>query len=453
MLTCLGMENFKAWRCIEKMRLGRITGVFGANSSGKSSILQFLLMLKQTAAASDRSLVLNLGDSRALVNLGPFRELITDHAQGAKLGIHLDWTTPSSLVVKNPESADILFQSDQLAFGASVGTNGGDKLLVESMRYGLGNVGFSMRRKDNGEYLLEPENTSFKFLRKHGRRWPLPAPAKFYGFPDEVRAYHENAAFLSELELELEKLLGSVYYLGPLRVHPLREYTWAGGDPADMGPRGENAIPAILAARDRGERISRGRGIKQLSLEEYVAYWLKRLGLIHSFRVEEIKPGTNLYRVHVKHSSRSTEVLITDVGFGVSQILPVLVLCYYVPPGSTILLEQPEIHLHPSVQAELADVFIDAALNRRVQLVIESHSEHLLRRLQRRLAEEDGGLTEKDIALYFCSSTESGSAITELDLDMYGEIRNWPGAFFGDELADIAAQSKAAMKRRKSKPT
>ena len=450
MLTTLGMENFKAWRSIEKMRLGLITGIFGANSSGKSSLLQFLLMLKQTAAASDRSLVLNLGDSRALVNLGPFRGLVTDHAQGARLGIRLNWTTPAPVVVKDPESADrILFQEDQLAFGASVGTNGGDKLVVESMRYGLGAVGFSMRRKDSGEYLLEPENTSFKFLRKQGRRWPLPAPAKFYGFPDEVRAYHENAAFLSELELELEKLLGSVYYLGPLRVHPLREYPWAGGDPADMGPRGENAIPAILAARDRGVRISRGRGIKQLSLEEYVAFWLKRLGLIHSFRVEEIKPGTNLYRVHVKHSPRSTEVLITDVGFGVSQILPVLVLCYYVPTGSVILLEQPEIHLHPSVQAELADVFIDAALNRRVQLVIESHSEHLLRRLQRRLAEELGGLSEDDIALYFCSSTESGSAITPLDLDMYGEIRNWPQGFFGDELADIAAQSRAAMRRRK----
>ena len=69
------------------------------------------------------------------------------------------------------------------------------------------------------------------------------------------------------------------------------------------------------------------------------------------------------------------------MGIGVSQVLPVLVLCYYVPEGSTIILEQPELHLHPSVQAGLADVFIDVIKHRNVQILLESHSEHLLRRL------------------------------------------------------------------------
>ena len=75
-----------------------------------------------------------------------------------------------------------------------------------------------------------------------------------------MRTYHQNAGFLSELELEFEKMLRNVYYLGPLRDYPKREYTWAGGDPADMGRRGEYAIAAILAARERGEKISRGMG-------------------------------------------------------------------------------------------------------------------------------------------------------------------------------------------------
>ena len=116
------------------------------------------------------------------------------------------------------------------------------------------------------------------------------------------------------------------------------------------------------------------------------------------------------------------KVLITDVGFGVSQILPVIVLCYYVPRGSTIILEQPEIHLHPAVQAWLADVFIDAVNTRGIQIILESHSEHLLTRLQRRIAE--GAISPDKTALYFCHMENSESKIEKLDVDLYGNITN-----------------------------
>jgi len=154
-----------------------------------------------------------------------------------------------------------------------------------------------------------------------------------------------------------------------------------------MGQRGERVVEAILAARESGFRLSRGKGIPKETLEKRVATWLKELGLIDSFLVEPIsKEGGNIHRVKVRRSSNSPDVLITDVGFGVSQILPAIVLCYYAPQGSIIILEQPEIHLHPAVQAGLADVFIDAVRTRGVQIIFASHSEHLLRRLQRRVA-------------------------------------------------------------------
>jgi predicted ATPase len=137
------------------------------------------------------------------------------------------------------------------------------------------------------------------------------------------------------------------------------------------------------------------------------------------------------------------------VGFGVSQILPVLVLCYYVPEGSTLILEQPEIHLHPAVQAGLADVFIDAIKTRKIQIIVESHSEHLLRRLQRRVAEESESLSNTDIAIYFCATGQDGtSQLTTLNLDPFGNITNWPPGFFGDEMGDLVAMTEAAMKRQ-----
>jgi predicted ATPase len=177
-----------------------------------------------------------------------------------------------------------------------------------------------------------------------------------------------------------------------------------------------------------------------------VAWWLQELGLIYSFKLEPVAKGSNLYRVSARTSPSSSEVLITDVGFGVSQVLPVLVLCFYAPEGSTILLEQPEIHLHPSAQAGLADVLVDAVQRGGVQIVLESHSEHLLRRLQRRIAEEK--IDADDVALYFCHRKDGWSEADRLNLNLYGYIENWPEGFFGDQMEEVSAMANATQRRR-----
>ena len=144
----------------------------------------------------------------------------------------------------------------------------------------------------------------------------------------------------------------------------------------------------------------------------------------------------------------TTEVLLPDVGFGVSQILPVLVNCAILPEGSTLLLEQPEIHLHPFAQAALADVLIKTVQNRNLQIIVESHSEHLLRRIQRRIAREV--IHPDSVALYFCHLENGSSAIEKLEVDAYGNITNWPTDFFGDEMGELADMTVAAMERRKA---
>ena len=168
--------------------------------------------------------------------------------------------------------------------------------------------------------------------------------------------------------------------------------------------------------------------------------------MIHGFRLEELKEGLNVYHVLVQVTLHSPEVSLTEVGSGVSQILPVLVACFSAPEGSTITLELPELHLHPSVQSGLADIFIDAYKTRHVQIILESHSEHLLRRLQRRMAEE--AITPEDVKLYFCSLKDGESKLLPLDLDEYGNIRNYPDGFFGDDFEEIAKMSKAGIERR-----
>jgi predicted ATPase len=458
MLTRLKLGNFKSWATTGDLVLKPITGFFGANSSGKTSILQALLLLKQTADSADRGLVLQFGEKNSLVNLGDFRSVIHRHADENELRLALDWRVAKPLTVKNVKgSNEPVVQDDQLGFTTVVRDENGSagksiRLTVPELRYRVGKVTFGMRKRaDRNEYKLfsEGADADFQFVRTPGRAWPLPSPAKCYGFPDQVRAYYQNAGFLSDLELALEERLRSIYYLGPLRAYPERTYTWAGTQPSDMGQAGEQAVHAILSSRDRGEKISRGRGRGRgpVSLEQYVAEWLKKLGLIAEFKVEAVKEGSQIFQVKVKKTTGSSEALLTDVGFGVSQILPVIVLCFYVPEGSTVILEQPEIHLHPAVQARLADVLIDAYRKRHVQIIVESHSEHLLRRLQRRIAENE--LSNADAAFYFCEWTDQASIATPLNVDLYGSIANWPRDFFGDEFGEIEAMQTAMIQRKK----
>jgi hypothetical protein len=321
----------------------------------------------------------------------------------------------------------------------------GKNISVKNMKYYLDDeISFGMQSKSDESKEYDLDSSGFNFVRKRQRAWPLPGPVKFYGFPDQVNLYYQNAGLLSDLQLELVQMLKRVHYLGPLREFPKRYYTSKGTTPSDLGPKGEFVVDAILASREKGKYISPGHKRPRKTLEERIAYWLKELGLIHSFKVEHI--GSSLYEVKVKRGPKSSEVLITDVGFGVSQILPVLVMCYYVPEGSTILLEQPEIHLHPSVQMGLADVFIDVAKNRNVQVILESHSEHLLNRLLRRLAEKS--VIKDDVALYFCDVGTTGSQLNKLDINLYGEISNWPVDFFGDQFGEVAARQKAQLERQ-----
>jgi predicted ATPase len=176
------------------------------------------------------------------------------------------------------------------------------------------------------------------------------------------------------------------------------------------------------------------------------------MGLISAFRVAEVADGSGLYRVYVKRDAGSPETLITDVGFGVSQVLPALVLLHYAPRGSIVILEQPEIH--PAVQAALADVILTTAKNRGIQVIVESHSEHLLHRLLRRVAEGHSAphteVSNADLALYFCKSRDGVSTAERLRTNIFGGIENWPDDFFGDLSGDIYAREVAGAKKRKN---
>ena len=341
----------------------------------------------------------------------------------------------------------LLFEGERLETRCEVGLRQA-RLWARELTYRFDDVDFTARPRGRSqkEFELATDDEQFQFIRKRGRAWPLSSPVKTHLFPNEVRGFYQNAEFLGDFEWEYEILMDSIFYLGPLRESPRREYHWSGSNTADVGRRGEWTVDAILSATRDGEKRSLGFKKRKKTFQEMVAYWLNELGLVHAFRLEEVAEGTNLYRAIVKTSSTSVPTALTDVGFGVSQVLPALVLLYHVPEGSTVLMEQPEVHLHPAVQCGLADVMLNVAEARGVQVIVESHSEHLMRRLQRRVAEE--AASSEDVKLYFVSATQGVAKASDLVLNEWGEIENWPENFFGNEMGEIAAITKASMRRR-----
>lgn len=424
---------------------GRVTGLFGTNSSGKTSILQFLLLLKQTKEATDRLLSLELNGD--YVELGTIRDAVYRHNEALDIDTSIAFERSAPLTLADPAARRRTLASGKV-FKLTSNTVV-ERQVPQTVRlaYTLGGHEFGIQpgTKAKDYVLTHRGEGAFRFVRTQGRAWGLPAPIKGYAFPDQARTYYQNAQFLSDLEAAYEKAIDSIFYLGPLREYPQRDYLWARSRPADVGQRGEKAIDAILSATVSGETLNLRPRAKLMPFQEMVAYWLRHLGLIHSFKVEEIAEGSNRWQAKVITREGASEVLLTDVGFGVSQVLPVITLLLYVPEESTVLLEQPEIHLHPLAQANLADVLLYAATRRRVQVLLESHSEHLLLRLQRRIAEE--AISSDTVKLYFCDVRHGGSELTPLWLDVLGQIENWPANFMGDAFGETAAAERARLRR------
>jgi predicted ATPase len=457
MLSALQIKNFKIWKDTGEIRMAPITLFFGANSSGKSSIGQFLMMLKQTVESPDRKAVLYPGGRNTAVQLGSFQEMVFHRAAENKMFFQYQWDLSETLKIKDPVSGQS-FSGNELSFQGEVGLEDKNNktLILDYLRYKLiengkekASIGMKRNKGTKKEYYtVEAEKYNLK--RKQGRVWYPGDPVRFYGFPDEVVAYHQNADFVQALNLQHEKLFRSIFYLGPFRTKAERLYSWTGIEPESVGYNGENTVAAILAARNR--KISLGYRRFAKPFEEILALKLEEMGLIEEFKVKPISEQRQEYEVKVRTRGSRDWVDLPDVGFGVSQVIPVLVQCFYAPAESIILMEQPEIHLHPKAQSVLADVMIDVinsrenGQDRKIQLVIETHSEHFLRRLQRRIAED--AVPKEKVSAYFANVNRAPAVLEPLQIDEYGSIKNWPADFFGDEMEDITEKAKAAMKKR-----
>ena len=229
MITELTAQNFKSWQDTGALQFAPLTGLFGANSSGKTSILQVLLLLKQTVERpSNWNEALYFGDEESLVNLGNFDAVIHKHKQDLSLNISVSW--------KSSAVADInkYIKFHNLQLPSHV------EMLPPSQGYGAPSeeISFSTNIARSAMNNFYYETDLYKFGGQQ------PDLFRCYGFRT---ARNQIIEISSRFEGDFENLFSQILYLGPLREHPRPRYTWDGDHPKSIGQDGKKAISALLS--------------------------------------------------------------------------------------------------------------------------------------------------------------------------------------------------------------
>lgn len=380
MIKSMRIKNFKSIQDSGDIEFRPITIFIGGNNSGKSSFLQFLLMLKQTAESRNTASPLIVEGE--YVRLGSFEDFIYGHETGKTLSVQ------SHIIRAGSSHPGVHDFSAEFAYDATA-------KRIELTKMESGRYGNSYQETDVGR-----DVTALRVELYHEMKW--------------------------------------VYYLKPLRAEIQRDYKNTGETPSDAGLKGEQAVQVLFQDKFNSQTQH---------LLEKVEQWFRVFGFGYEPELEEL--GGNNYRLMWRDAKTNLRVNLADSGFGISQVLPIIVQGFYAPPRAQFIIEQPEIHLHPKAQAELGDLIVDiAGLESGEQqrtLLIETHSEHLIRRLQRRIAENK--IQKEDVAVYFVEATENGSTFRRLELDEYGRFKAWPEGFFAEDADEMFAHHDAIFKR------
>lgn len=222
----------------------------------------------------------------------------------------------------------------------------------------------------------------------------------------------------------LEQTLETLFPISPFRIPPERLYIFRGTTPQNIGYRGD-LLPDLLFRRPK--------------LVEDTNEWLNRLNMDYELEVKPVEADSgDLFVVRLIDTRRKepVSVALPDVGFGISQLLPFIVQSL-VSEGQIISIEQPEVHVHPKLQADLGALLAERIKkSRRNRFIVETHSEHLILRLQRLIRNKL--LEPEDVSVIYVSRKPRGAKAERLHLDEDGDfIDDWPNGFFPERLREL----------------
>ncbi len=425
-ITAIAVKGYKALSEDCRIEIRPLTILSGTNSSGKSSIMQPLLLMKQTLEASydPGSLLLDGPNLRftsarqifsfdeSLKKISEFIveiELDQSRALSAKFQtVNKKPIQLSEMRYKELNGIDITFDLDLSH----------DEILLNLPRnlqefYRKLNTKEHQKNGDDSSGVLEYQLSIFQ-------------SRCFFEIGVSEFSDLRNAFFfpgLSNPASEWEDRIGEVIHVPGLRGNPERTYRTTA-----VGNTFPGTFESYVASVVRSWQTDKDNRLKKL--EE----WLTKLRLtskIEAKQIDDTQVELKIGRLPHNNSRKKDMVNIADVGFGVSQVLPALVALLTAEPDQLVYIEQPEIHLHPRAQVALAEILAEAA-SHGVRIVAETHSELLLVAIQSLIAE--GEISPDLVKLHWFTRNEDGmTQITSADLDEAGAFGDWP-----EDFAEVA---------------
>lgn len=436
MFSELKLTNFRIFDDEVTVRFRPITVFIGRNSSGKSSIIKFLLMLQQSSAPGQSRFVnpegekVSLGAFAALKNASTEKRYLTFELSASASG-----NTVAPFVTAEWESLKEAKLGDRDLW-CKVRAN-----VLYSRRVSRGRARYSLATSSSGDNLVSfdvrpLEDSSF---------WDYPP------FPNELhssslsevddKATESHSSRLARAERvhtlltrrlaersivdTLRYQINSVRHLLPVRVESQRVILASSPPVDDVGQSGEYALPHL-------QQLTSGANEDY----EFIQPHLANIAGIEAIRFRT-SPGY-VSQAYARNKTTGADVLIADYGFGVGQCLPILVQGAIMAPQTTLIIEQPEAQLHPTAQLELGSFFADLWTQRGVASIIETHSSNILLRLRRLIAR--GDLSHNDVSVaYFTFDHDNCNmpVIRNLDINQDGSMQaGLPMEFFGADVIE-----------------
>ncbi|MEH1802733.1 MAG: DUF3696 domain-containing protein [Nostoc sp.] len=399
-LKSVSFENYKAFSEKQTMQLKPITVLIGKNSSGKSSIAKLFTLFENSLMGNiDIPLLLN---NNGVEFGGEFDNLFFENNPG---GIPLIF--------------NIVFDNDvQIEIG----------LLKKVDGYGLDIFQWKYKDKTHEFELELNDDGYFDTISKKTYE------CEFKGFiPNKF--FKKNSTKNLSKSFEIEQIV--VDYIGPFRILPKRYFYLTGQTQFRYtGITGENAYAMLGISKSK----------KDDELYKNVGRWYKE-----HFDGWELKVDDRGKKplIQILLSKNDTDVNIVDVGQGMSQVLPLVVRANITDrPDSMIVIEQPELHLHPAAHGDLAELFAKSAKENNQTFIIETHSENMLLRLRKLIVENDFGFTKDDVIIYWLEDAEiKGKELMEITIDEDGVLSDWRDGVFDEGLKEVLEMQKALNKK------
>lgn len=398
-ISALAVENFKGIANPTSFKIRPITIFVGANSSGKSSCIHALACLSQTVKLGDTAAPLVLDNENAQVHLGRFIEIV--HSKSYDDPIVLGMSA-GNIEIKFGEEAIKGEVSGSYTFKSTKRTQ---EIFISKVVLKLGHRMLEISPKKGGGYKLTDSaspNLTYEATQVGSFSFMLSTS------DNPTKEWVSTFFMLRGVQEHIERQLRKTLYLGPFRRPPARRYPFRGSLPSEVGAQGEEAIS--LLAYESVQSKKRPNTVR-------VAKWLKELGLAKSVGVSRLG-ASDLFDVSITLDDDAA-LPIADLGYGLSQILPVLAQCSFAPIGATLLFEQPELHLHPGAARKLARVFAEAVTEKQINIVAETHSQDLLVAMISELKAKR--LTLKDIAAYEVQRVDGKSVYREITFIQDGD--------------------------------